>query len=198
MKSKLWLATLLLIVLAAPAQAQSPWKLGVGISLNQLLASLDEESTFAIPINNLHFPVAFGQRLLLEPEVGMTKGKQTVEVLGVRQEFKATIWRLGIGIFYRFPATDDLRVYVGPRFKWIRTTASEDDGTDKTEFAETDVSIGAALGGEYFFSSHFSLGGEAQFNYIDLGEPDVEIGDVVDLRRKIFTTDTLVMIRWYF
>jgi hypothetical protein len=197
-KSKLWLATLLLIVLAAPAQAQSPWKLGVGISLNQLLASLDEESTFAIPINNLHFPVAFGQRLLLEPEVGMTKGKQTVEVLGVRQEFKATIWRLGIGIFYRFPATDDLRVYVGPRFKWIRTTASEDDGTDKTEFAETDVSIGAALGGEYFFSSHFSLGGEAQFNYIDLGEPDVEIGDVVDLRRKIFTTDTLVMIRWYF
>ncbi len=198
MKSKLWLATLLLIVLAAPAQAQSPWKLGVGISLNQLFASLDEESTFAIPINNLHFPVAFGQRLLLEPEVGMTKGKQTVEVLGVRQEFKATIWRLGIGIFYRFPATDDLRVYVGPRFKWIRTTASEDDGTDKTEFAETDVSIGAALGGEYFFSSHFSLGGEAQFNYIDLGEPDVEIGDVVDLRRKIFTTDTLVMIRWYF
>jgi hypothetical protein len=197
-KSKLWLATLLLIVLAAPAQAQSPWKLGVGISLNQLFASLDEESTFAIPINNLHFPVAFGQRLLLEPEVGMTKGKQTVEVLGVRQEFKATIWRLGIGIFYRFPATDDLRVYVGPRFKWIRTTASEDDGTDKTEFAETDVSIGAALGGEYFFSSHFSLGGEAQFNYIDLGEPDVEIGDVVDLRRKIFTTDTLVMIRWYF
>jgi hypothetical protein len=197
-KYKLWLTTLLLIVLAAPAQAQSPWKLGVGISLNQLFADLDEESTFAIPINNLFFPVAFGQRLLLEPEVGMTNGKQTVEVLSVRQEFKATIWRLGIGIFYRFPATEDLRVYVGPRFKWIRTTASEDDGTEKTKFAETDVSIGAALGGEYFFSSHFSLGGEAQFNYVDLGEPDVEVGDVVDLRRRIFTTDTLVMIRWYF
>jgi hypothetical protein len=197
-KSKLWLPTLLLVFLAAPAQAQSPWKLGIGISLNQVLADLDEESAFAIPINHLHFPVAFGQHLLLEPEVGMTKGKQTVEVLGVRQEFRATIWRLGIGIFYRFPATEDLRVYLGPRFKWLRTTASEDDGTEKTEFAETDISIGAALGGEYFFSSHFSLGGEAQFNYIDLGEPDVEIGDVVDLRRKIFTTDTLVMIRWYF
>lgn len=198
MRSKLWLTTLLLVVLAAPAQAQSPWKFGVGINLNQLFAGLDEESTFAIPINNLHFPIAFGQRLLLEPEFGMTNGKQTVKVLDVEQEFKATIWRLGIGIFYRFPATDDLRVYVGPRFKWIRTTASEDDGTDVTRFAETDVSIGAALGGEYFFSSHFSLGGEAQFNYIDLGEPDVEIGDVVDLRRRIFTTDTLVMIRWYF
>jgi hypothetical protein len=197
-KYKLSLATLLLVFLATPAQAQSPWKLGIGISLNQLFADLDEESAFAIPINNLHFPVAFGEHLLLEPEVGMTKGKQTVEVLGVRQEFNATIWRLGIGIFYRFPATEDLRVYLGPRFKWMRTTASEDDGTDKTEFAETDVSIGAALGGEYFFSSHFSLGGEAQFNYIDLGEPDVEIGDVVDLRRRIFTTDTLVMIRWYF
>lgn len=198
MKSKLWLPTLLLVFLAAPAQAQSPWKLGIGISLNQVLADLDEESAFAIPINNLHFPVAFGEHLLLEPEVGMTRGKQTVEVLGIRQEFRATIWRLGIGIFYRFPATEDLRVYLGPRFKWMRTTASEDDGTEKTEFAETDISIGAAAGGEYFFSSHFSLGGEAQFNYIDLGEPDVEIGDVVDLRRKIFTTDTLVMIRWYF
>ncbi|UCC82522.1 MAG: outer membrane beta-barrel protein [Gemmatimonadota bacterium] len=198
MKSKLCLATLLLVALAVPAQAQSPWKLGIGISLNQLFADLDEESTFAIPINNLHFPVAFGQRLLLEPEVGFTTGKQTVKVLGVEQEFKATVWRLGIGVFYRFPATEDLRVYLGPRFKWIRTTAFEDDGTERTEFAETDISIGAAAGGEYFFSSHFSLGGEAQFNYIDLGEPDVEIGDIVDLRRKIFTTDTAVLIRWYF
>ncbi len=198
MKYKLWLATLLLVVPAVPAQAQSPWKLGIGISLNQLFADLDQESTFAIPINNLYFPVAFGQRLLLEPEVGFTTGKQTVKVLGIDQEFKGTIWRLGIGVFYRFPATDDLRVYLGPRFKWIRTSAYEDDGTERTEFAETDVSIGAAAGGEYFFSSHFSLGGEAQFNYIDLGEPDVEVGDLVDLRRRIFTTDTLVMIRWYF
>ncbi len=171
MKYKLWLATLLLVVPAVPAQAQSPWKLGIGISLNQLFADLDQESTFAIPINNLYFPVAFGQRLLLEPEVGFTTGKQTVKVLGIDQEF---------------------------RFKWIRTSAYEDDGTERTEFAETDVSIGAAAGGEYFFSSHFSLGGEAQFNYIDLGEPDVEVGDLIDLRRRIFTTDTLVMIRWYF
>jgi hypothetical protein len=197
-KSKLWLSTLLLAILAAPAQAQSPWKLGIGISLNRLFADLDEEAAFAIPINNIFFPVAFGEHLLLEPEVGMTRGKQTLEVLDVKQELKATIWRLGIGIFYRFPATDDLRVYLGPRFKWIRTTASEDDGAQRTEFAETDISIGATAGGEYFFSSHFSLGGEAQFNYIDLGEPDVEVGDVVDLRRKIFTTDTLVIIRWYF
>ncbi len=40
--------------------------------------------------------------------------------------------------------------------------------------SKTDFFIGPAIGGEYMFNKHFSLGGEINLNYISIGHYDSE------------------------
>jgi hypothetical protein len=71
---------------------------------------------------------------------------------------------LGDGVFYRLPTTASLTAYVGLRFVLLFRSKSGEFYESQEDASATDVSIGAALGREYFFSSHFSIGGEFQIN----------------------------------
>ena len=57
-----------------------------------------------------------------------------------------------------------------------------------------------ATGGEYLFSSHFSLGGEVGLNYITGDEPEETPPppNPVEQDESILTTNALILLRWYF
>jgi hypothetical protein len=59
---------------------------------------------------------------------------------------------------------------------------------------------GLAVGGEFFISPHFSLGGEAQLNYIAFSDPEVNPtpSSTQSRTNKIVTNNALMFFRWYF
>jgi hypothetical protein len=202
MKPKQWLSVLAFIFCATTAYAQDEGpKAGIGLSLNPpTLGALDLDGGVTIntglpfDFGNFYFPIVVSPKFKIEPEFGLFRASIKYQDGGFTDEEKATILRLGLGLFYVFPTKGDLRGYVGPRLGFIYTTAS-DNGSD---VSETDWVLGLALGGEYFFSSHFALGGEAQLNYIRLGKPDSDDGGDYDLSRHVISTHGLILVRWYF
>jgi len=66
--------------------------------------------------------------------------------------------------------------------------------TETEDESKMDFFIGPAVGGEYFFSEHFSLGGEIQGNFVFLGQYD----DDSETKESMFKMKPLVFVRWYF
>lgn len=196
---------------SAFAQALNP-KIGIGISLNPiaLFSSGSTSMTFLpVGLTNLYLPVDMSKSLRLEPEVGIYSTSAENSYSGTAYspaystKSSGSITRFGFGIFYLMPADTSFHTYVGPRIGLLLTSSELSTtlphGTTITS-DETDVFVGLAIGGEYMFSSHFSLGGEAQLNYIGLGEPSVSPASATNPteNRHMITNNGLVFIRWYF
>lgn len=199
MRSKLAFSLLVLLVLAATARAQDGGnRVGIGVSLIQgaLIADLEELQFGATFLSNIYVPIIVGRSFKLEPEIGFLRFSEDGEFA----EETITQWRFGIGAFYYMRAAESLRAYVGPRLG-LQLTSMTDENGGKYEFDETDLLIGIALGGEYFFSDNFSLGGEIQLNYTSFGEPSYKIDGVeqeMDLGRSLINNNGLILLRWYF
>jgi len=201
-KSLLWLSLVAVLVVAARADAQEDGtRFGVGVSLNpSALLVEDGFQAFFLPFGfgDIYFPIIVSERFKLEPQLGLFRFSSETKSDGFTSESSMTLWRLGAGLFYRLPASESLSAYVGPRFILLLSSESFKWDGEEDEISETDISIGAALGGEYFFSSHFSLGGEFQLNYLILGEPEDEEPDTFELDRSIISNNGLILLRWYF
>ena len=100
-----------------------------------------------------------------------------------------------------------VRLYLGPRagVTFVSTTSSSTTpfGRSSSESSETDFVFGACAGGEYQFAPQFSVGGEAQVNYISLGAPDVtssaaSSSSAGDVSRHLIATNVLFFFRWYY
>jgi hypothetical protein len=209
-KSKLWMTPVLLLLFAGTAQAQSDGvKVGIGVSLIQATIGPDLEGgdTFgAVALGDIFVPIHFGRSFKLEPWLGVLRFKEKSEDTGFSSDEKVTQWRFGTGLYFRFPTSESFVPYVGPRIGLLLTSFSDEStfngGSSKFELSETDFQIGLALGGEYFFSGHFSLGGEVQLNYTSIGEPTVKRdgSEITDgsLSRNLFSNAASILARFYF
>ena len=208
-KSKLWLALVPVLLFAGTAQAQDDGvKVGIGVNLIQatIAPDLSGGGTFgAVALGDILVPIHFGQRFKLEPWLGVVRSREKSEDTGFTSEEKLTQWRFGTGLYYRFPASESFVPYFGPRVGLLLTSFSNEftnGGSSKFELSETDFLIGLALGGEYFFSGHFSLGGEVQLNYISLGEPTEKVDGTEitngSLSRSLFSNGASILARFYF
>ena len=120
--------------------------------------------------------------------------------MGSSQDNSSSVIRIGLGAFYSHVLENNFNTYFGPRIGFLfNSSTSHYTGSPETTTSETDFFIGFCTGGEYLLSSHFSLGGEVQLNYISFGEPDVSPSTSTSSRsQSIFTTNALVFFRWYF
>ncbi|MGD8867764.1 MAG: outer membrane beta-barrel protein [Gemmatimonadales bacterium] len=194
-----WLTFVLVLFLAAPASAQDKaGKFGIGVSLEPSALVAEDFDAFFLPFGfgDIYFPINAGEQIKIEPQLGLFRFSSEATADGFSSKQTITIWRLGAGIFYRLPASESLTAYVGPRFVFLFSSESDEFDGSADDSSATDISIGAALGGEYFFSSHFSIGGEFQLNYVSLGDPDGN--DTVDQSRSIISNNGLILLRWYF
>lgn len=166
------LAALALSVTASAQDARRPFGLGVSI--------VPLEAAGVVRTVEVYAPIAIAPTLRIEPSLGIftqdgpSGSDDTADVT------------VGVGLFYvqRLAAPFDL--YMGGRFKL--NFASVDDGVD--DDTGTDVILAAAVGGEHYFATHFSLGAEAQLGF--RADSDVS-GDSSGL----FTTG-LAFLRFYF
>jgi hypothetical protein len=184
MRSKLWLSLVAVLALATTANAQeSGVKVGIGVSLSPLSSVFvtEEIGVTTVPGGTFAFyvPINIGENFKVEPELGFFRYKESYG----DNEATVTQWRLAMGLLYVLRERESLRPYVS-------TSEKFNDADD----SQTDFFVGLALGAEYYFSSHFTLGGEFQLNYVNIGSPE----DVDDLSRNLFSSNGLIFIRWYF
>lgn len=149
-------------------------RVGIGISIGKEI--MFEEGTFTL----LDFPSFYVTFILsshfrVEPEIGYYRYSSSWSDPYSEGKSSYGILSVGCGLFYTI-RKEKVDIYYGARLGFIRTSSyyksswNEWNGTTETDRSRVDFYIGPALGGEYFFTKHLSLGGEIQLNYISIGE----------------------------
>jgi hypothetical protein len=144
------------VAAATIAQAQEArQQVGVGVSINPFEAGAFSTGAAALPTVEVYVPINVTPKLRIEPSLGIltndvNNGTSTRDVT------------LGVGVFYvqRLAAPFDL--YMGGRLK---LNFAHRETTNGGSDSGTDVLLAGALGGEHYFSPHFSLGAEAQLGF---------------------------------
>lgn len=164
---------------------------------------------------SLLIPVMIGKRFRLQPWVGYLRASLefTSPTFTSNSHFRRLT--LGLAAHYLFPVKDALRIYLGGGigFGWNKAEDRSSDGQG-TSFVSTekrtDRLLNGVAGGEYFFSSRFSIGGEIRLDYVTFGDPESTqtitppppVPPVPppptseDL--SVTQTSAQVMVRWYF
>jgi hypothetical protein len=191
--------------------AQEPaTTVGIGISMDPTRLFMTGSSIYSNAITpvNLYVPIT-GQDFRIEPEIGYYSTSYKSSLSGSSAESNASMFHIGLGGFYVITANVPVRMYVGPRigFNFASSTSSSTTpfGSSSSESTETDFIVGLSFGGEYLCAPQFSIGGEAQVNYISFGQPDVtttpppsNTGPSADLTRHLLSSNVLFFFRWFF
>lgn len=177
MKTYLFTLALVILLHVSPASGQERQpRIGVGVSLNPTALFVGPGSTLFLPVGftNIYVPIEVSPTFRLEPEVGIfsaSSGSSTT-----------TYFRGGVGLLYVRSIDSSFNIYVGPRIGALSTSSTGSTGV-------IDFFLGPCVGGEQSFSPHFSIGGEAQLNYVRFGRPR---------NGSIITNNALMFFRWYF
>jgi len=155
---------------AGAQEARRPFGLGVSIQPEADLS----------PTIEVYAPIAIAPQLRVEPSLGIV----TQDRSGAGTDTRDVT--IGVGLFYVQPVAAPFDLYMGGRLKL--NFASEDNGVD--DDSGTDVILAAAIGGEHYLTTHFSLGAEAQLGFYSAS-------DVSGDDSGLFTTG-LAFLRFYF
>jgi hypothetical protein len=151
MKKLVFAAAALALALPALAQEARP-TVGFGVSIVPL------EAAGNAPTVEVYLPIRVAPTFRLEPSLGI----RTVDRPSQPGNFDESDVTLGIGAFYVQKAAAPLDVYVGGRLKLNFASVKPFGGQNDSG---TDVVLAAALGGEYYLFSRFSLGMEGQLGF---------------------------------
>ena len=124
----------------------------------------------------------------IEPEVGFYR-------YGVDRDGNQSALsnlRLGVGLF-QIKSFENSKIHVGGRTGIYHNSLSYKNSQESDDSSKDDFFVGFAVGGEYLFSSHISLGGEAQLNYIKPGDYDDDGPSI-----SLISTRSMIVLRVYF
>jgi hypothetical protein len=204
-------ASLLALVTASTLGAQDPAKsmFGLGVTFNPgalLLPGETEALLTQSGFNNILVPIRTA-KLTFEPEFGINRTTVEREIQTGPSTFttvksKVSMKRIGAGLLKHLARRDNLEPYVAPRIGFIFASSEEPSGFGTTTTIKTSATnfyLTGAAGAQYFFSSHFTLGGEAQLTYTKIGKPEVTGTSFPPSTQSGSTITTLgvVTIRWY-
>jgi len=194
-------------------------RVGVGASLSSRpFVLLGDDGTAASPAGmaNVLVPFYLGEHLRLEPEFGLLV-QDGGAILGFGPLFQppddgpfnvhTTVFRFLLGIQWATRLGRDTVAYVGPKVGLQSRTISFDFATETgqgdVKVRAVDFWLGAVAGGEAFLTSHFSLGAEIGFYYLNQGSPAILVvsqeRDTENLANQWFlSTQALLAARVYF
>ncbi|SRR5579883_2320133 len=169
------------------AQQDEKISIGVGLSFSPFAVAGDDQNKFGTAgMTNFFIPFQFGPYIRFEPEVGLMLQSNQEQVVdstvpgGSYERYNDhQIVRTGFGIFYTRRTDKDFEFGLGAR---IGIMSSEyETHSDKASIQDTDTHyaifyLGGALSVEYYFSPHFSIGGELQLMHYSYGSPLQTIG----------------------
>lgn len=199
------------LVAALPLTAQQPaappraGSVGFGVILNPaVLLAFDEEDFLSLPgFNNFMVPLRVGERLTIEPEFGIFRYSASSSGSGGSYSSTFSNLRLGVGILASLKARGALQPYAGPRLGIARNSSRSSYSGSTTEYTtkRSDWYASGVLGAQYFFSPHFSLGGEVQVTRTSLGQEETEPpsgGSPTEASTTLISSNGLLMLRWFF
>ena len=151
---------------------------GVGISIES------DDSTIYIPID-------IGDSIRIEPGVRYSETE-------IGSQLKADVLDLSVGVFKLLPIRESIRLYFGGRLAYVQAEIEQDYSDDvfDAKSEEDGYRISPTLGFEYQVTERFSVGGEAEWFYLDMDRDDGL--DVSGVEQKEQGTETRVLFRFKF
>ncbi len=193
------------LTFAAPAAAQpsqpsqpSQGRVGIGLGLPThsfgSLLSTAGTATGMFEGPQIYVPINVSPNLRIEPQFGYFSNTDD-EVDETDSAFT-----LGAGVFYVAPVSERTNIYAGGRLAFTWTKDEDHAGTTFTKTTQRNTSIAPVFGGEYSPSPRFSVGAEAQLNFVWLGDPKFEAAgtSVTGQGGSNTFTQGLMFIRVYF
>lgn len=181
------------------------WKMVRKIALLLLLGSLvagnAPAAQFGIGLTanqtdqTLYVPIKITDSLRTELSFGIASAEQKTD------ESKEQIdqYEAGIGLFFSHEVYEKTQLYYGCRLTYLSAEREyETDGGREYNYSRTGYRIAPTLGFEYFFTPHLSLGGEAEFYYESLDGEEDDDRDSIDVDETVFSTDSRLVLRFYF
>ncbi|KPJ66504.1 hypothetical protein AMJ44_08255 [candidate division WOR-1 bacterium DG_54_3] len=179
------------------AQGKTP-DFGIGVSMGrEILMVYDQGIVTLSDYPSFYMPIVISPGLRIEPEIGLWRHSYSRED-GTDRKSSYRVLVFGCGIL-SMTNKGKVHLYYGARFGLVHISSYSKDrwnGYSERDRSKTDLRVGPAIGGEYFFADHFSLGGEAQLNYTFVGQFDGD--DDYDVAESLISTKTLIFVRWYF
>ncbi|MBN1351715.1 outer membrane beta-barrel protein [candidate division KSB1 bacterium] len=212
MKTKITILLLCFFAVTHLAQAQVH-KFGLGGSLHSEPAFLsvgdDEFSLYYLGIFGsltplLRIPLKVSETVIIEPEIGFWHASDKYESKDseYKYERKSSFNFYTLNLYLRLPRRyDSMILYPGLRLG-VKYAEQKEKITGDGLYIEDEEDLevdrnwvfGVLYGGEYFFNDHFSLGGEAQFNYSIVGREEDEYGKSSS---SLMHTSANFIFRWY-
>jgi hypothetical protein len=181
------LFTVLFLFNTVFAQEKGYRAFGIGVNVIDYMSGAG--STIYLPIN-------LGPSFRLEPMLGISNYAEDNDD---DSEYSDTDFTIGLGIYPTIRKGDAV-IYVGGRLGMIISSSEYTNSFDNTtKYSDFTFGIGPALGGEYYFSPHFSLGGEMAIMYhATTDKTEYENGNDIEDTSAGFETQSLVFVRFYF
>lgn len=208
MKKLSWLLIILLTVFFVSNFAVAQEKVGMdrmrfgfGVALGKEIFPEVGYPVSLLDFPSFYIPIIFAPNIRIEPSFGLVKYSAS----DTDWSDSYTLMDIGCGIFL-LKWYGPVNLYFGGRVGMFKTSYKNEytdwEGNEQTdEVKQTNMYFGPAIGGEYFFTSNLSLGGEIQFIYVKMGTMDY--GDDAngseddDYSESMMKTKTLFFIRWY-
>jgi hypothetical protein len=174
----------------------------------------------------LYVPMDVSSSFRIEPYFGHYSNSSNVTTKAMPQSSEyprttvneASITTVGLRGTYLSPLSSSLSLYVGPRFDLSFVSTSYEysyissypaPGTTirySSTKTETDGTVGAVFGAEYYPVPQFSVGGEVGLNYIWYGNPEAKTDQypatstltTTERTQHEVRTDALLFVRWFF
>ncbi|MDP4199656.1 MAG: outer membrane beta-barrel protein [Bacteroidota bacterium] len=165
-------------------QNDSAFHIGLGVSITTNVAVLGSEnnrdpfSDVTLSAVNFLIPMRFSA-FKIEPEIGYVSSSYSSPLYnGSGRDVTFGLLHFGSGFYYLIPVASGASVYIGPKLG-IEAYNETDKATDSLfssgiqistdNYSRTDFFAGLVFGGEYFFSRAFSMGVEAEVEYLNYG-----------------------------
>lgn len=168
--------SVMVVSMAGGASAEGV-KFGIGVPIAKEVL-MEGGWKYYLGGTNVTVPILF-EAFKLEPEFGIYR-------ISGGDDFTMQELRFGIGGAYTI-SKEDVNIYLG--FNFGMAMVSWDEGDDSETL--TDMYFGPTIGGEYFFTEHFALGGEAHFEFTTYDEDWGEVD-------SSFINKNYAFIRFYF
>ena len=197
------LLSFVFLIAATSVQSQSTdhkRKYGFGLTLSEV-SKLNTTIDSRLPTQTILIPIRLTNKIRIEPEIGFLQFKRESSDENSKSQLTERIKQLGVGIC-QLTSQNSFEFYYGARFGYISYSSKDEyvsgNFIDRDEESGSGFYISPVLGGEYYFSKHFSVGGEVQLKYSDL---DFEEGigtDKEETSLSRISTSGIICIRIYF
>ena len=166
---------------------------GLGLHIEQFKLTDITMDIMTAPANKIIFTITPIDNFRVEPEIGFNY------INDKESEHIVKSIHIGIGSFGMYQR-GKTNIYGGLRFEYANISNEYNDWyTDDKETEKINkISIGPAIGAEFFLGQHFSFGGEIGLKYMNFNTKYSKYNNDKTVKQDYITTDSGLLLRFYF